>query len=82
MPTWLWAPIVVIAALWCALAFAVWPFTNCRRCQGNGRWRNPNPPNWRAARFKWMWCSVCHGTGRRLWWSHRKDQRAAEGGEQ
>ena len=75
-----WAVGAAVVALWTAGSFGWWPFANCRRCGGKGRWRNPNPPNWRQVlttrevseleplRDKWIWCSVCRGTGRRMSW--------------
>lgn len=65
---YLLVPLAPLVGLWIALSFAVWPFANCRRCDGKGRWRNPNPPSFREGRFgRYMYCSVCRGTGRRLY---------------
>jgi len=58
-----------------AAACAIWPFTNCSRCGGDGR--RPSPSG-RAFRV----CSRCHGSGgqlrvgRRLWtWWRRIHHR-------
>lgn len=38
---------------------AVWPFTNCRKCHGLGRFHAPSGRAWRR-------CRRCKGTGSRL----------------
>jgi len=43
MPMWAWILIAAVVVVWTTGSFGVWPFANCRRCQGKGRWRNPNP---------------------------------------
>ena len=71
MPVWFWWTLGgVVLALWCALSAGVWPFANCRRCRGKGRWSNPNPADWRKGQDKWIWCSVCKGSGRRFAWTN------------
>lgn len=65
MPAWAWGLIAVVVALWTAGSFAVWPFANCRRCDGKARWLNPNPPKF-GVRGRHIYCSVCRGTGRRI----------------
>lgn len=71
MSPWWWLAIVV-GVLWTAASIPVWPFANCRRCEGKGRWPNPNPSNFWEGPDKWIWCSVCRGTGRRVrLWSRR-----------
>lgn len=37
----------------------VWPFANCRRCNGLGRFRSPSGRAWRP-------CRRCGGSGGRL----------------
>lgn len=41
------------------LACRIWPFKNCRRCNGNGKRRSPSGKAWRI-------CKRCSGNGRRL----------------
>jgi hypothetical protein len=57
------AAIAIAAALVWAAVYAlgcyVWPFANCRRCDGSGKRRSPSG---RAFRL----CRRCKGTGRRL----------------
>jgi DnaJ-class molecular chaperone len=38
---------------------AVWPFRNCRKCGGTGRFRSPMGRAWRP-------CRRCKGTGARI----------------
>jgi hypothetical protein len=40
-------------------ACAIWPFTACSRCDGNGKRRSPSGKAWRP-------CRRCGGTGARL----------------
>jgi hypothetical protein len=50
------------AMVWAAgyfVACSLWPFTNCRRCKGDGKKRSPSGRNWRP-------CKKCKGTGRRV----------------
>lgn len=60
----------MLGALYLALAAAVWavsyvfacwmwPFANCRKCEGKGRRRSPTGRAFRR-------CPKCKGTGRRL----------------
>lgn len=58
-----------IGATWVTgylVACRVWPFTDCRRCKGAGRFRSPSGRAWRP-------CRRCKGsgsrvrTGRRIW---------------
>jgi hypothetical protein len=58
----LWSAGAAALSLWTAAAFAVWPFANCRRCDGRGRFRNPIQSFLR----RYIYCSVCRGTGRRF----------------
>lgn len=55
--------LVVLAAIaWLggySAACWIWPFTNCRKCHGDGKLRSPSGRNWRR-------CKRCRGTGRRL----------------
>jgi hypothetical protein len=55
--------IAVLAALaWTAgyaIACWIWPFTACRRCDGNGKLRSPSGRAWRR-------CRRCRGSGGRL----------------
>lgn len=52
---------VVIAVIVYALACAVTPFTQCRRCDGNGKYRKPGGRAWHP-------CKRCKGSGHRLRW--------------
>jgi hypothetical protein len=52
---------VVIAALVYAVACAVTPFAQCRRCDGNGKYRKPRGRAWHP-------CKHCKGSGHRLRW--------------
>lgn len=40
-------------------ACVIWPFRNCRKCDGAGRHRSPSGRAWR-------YCHRCKGTGARL----------------
>jgi hypothetical protein len=40
-------------------ACAFWPFTSCRKCEGNGKLRSPSRKNWRP-------CRRCKATGTRV----------------
>jgi hypothetical protein len=51
----------VIALLAYALACAVTPFAQCRRCDGNGKYR-------KAYGRAWHPCKRCKGSGHRLRW--------------
>lgn len=60
---------VSAAILWTlgyAIACRVWPFADCRKCEGKGRFRSPSGKAWRR-------CRRCKGSGervrvgRRLW---------------
>lgn len=66
MPTWGWWAAGAVVAVWTALAFAAWPFANCRRCDGKGRWQVTDQPDWRRRLSRHTYCSVCRGTGRRF----------------
>jgi hypothetical protein len=51
----------LVATAWLAgYSVAAWlrPFTNCRKCHGDGKLRSPSGRNWRR-------CKRCGGTGRR-----------------
>jgi hypothetical protein len=52
---------VVIALLVYAMACAVTPFAQCRRCDGNGKYRKPRGRAWHP-------CKRCKGSGHRLRW--------------
>jgi hypothetical protein len=52
---------VVIALLAYALACAVTPFAQCRRCDGNGKYRKRTGRAWHP-------CKRCKGAGYRLRW--------------
>ena len=52
---------LVIAVLVYALACAVTPFAQCRRCDGNGKYRKPHGRAWHP-------CKRCKGSGHRLRW--------------
>lgn len=77
------AVVLVLAALAVtvcyALGCAVFPFTNCRGCGGNGRRQSPAGRAFRS-------CHRCQGTGRRLrvgrviWDRLHQDDRHGRGG--
>lgn len=57
------------ALAWLALylvACRIWPYTNCGKCKGGGRFRSPSGKAWRS-------CRRCKGsgtkirTGRKVW---------------
>jgi len=52
---------LIIALLVYALACAVTPFAQCRRCDGNGKYRKPRGRAWHP-------CKRCKGSGYRLRW--------------
>jgi hypothetical protein len=52
------AAAAAVIALYLA-SCAVYPFTNCRRCKGMGRFHALSGRAWRT-------CRRCHGTGARL----------------
>ncbi len=52
---------LIIALLVYALACAVTPFAQCRRCDGNGKYRKPRGRAWHP-------CKRCKGSGHRLRW--------------
>jgi hypothetical protein len=52
---------VVIALVVYALACTVTPFAQCRRCDGNGKYRKPTGRAWHP-------CKRCTGSGHRLRW--------------
>lgn len=57
-----WLCLVMIAAGLLAAylgSCAVWPFANCRKCKGVGRFHAPSGRAWRP-------CRRCKGTGSRL----------------
>jgi hypothetical protein len=54
----LFAIAAVAAGLYLA-SCAVWPFANCRRCHGIGRFHSHSGRAWRS-------CRRCKGTGARL----------------
>jgi hypothetical protein len=55
-----WAIAAAVVALGCHLvACAVWPFTACRRCKGDGKRRSPSGRAWRL-------CRRCKGSGARV----------------
>lgn len=61
-PGWLIFWGIVSGLLWLAGylgACAWWPFANCRRCDGAGRFRSPSGKAWRN-------CKRCKGSGRRV----------------
>jgi hypothetical protein len=56
------AGVIVGGLLWLAGylgACAWWPFANCRRCDGAGKFRSPSGKAWRN-------CKRCKGSGRRV----------------
>lgn len=60
LPVAVW--VLFAAMIWGAgyfAACALWPFTNCRKCKGDGKSRSPTRRNWRP-------CKKCKGTGRRV----------------
>lgn len=58
------------------IACGVWPFTDCRKCEGRGRFRSPSGRAWRR-------CRRCKGSGervrfgRRIWTWLTKVKKAA-----
>lgn len=54
--------IAITAAGWVlgyVFACWFWPFTACKRCDGNGKRKSPSGRAWRT-------CKRCKGTGRRI----------------
>jgi DnaJ-class molecular chaperone len=50
------------AAVWVAgylVACRIWPYTDCRKCKGGGRFRSPSGKAWRL-------CRRCKGSGTRI----------------
>jgi hypothetical protein len=60
---------LVVAGLVWALGYAVvcrvWPYADCRKCKGNGRFMTPS---WLRFLFGrgWRRCRRCKGTGTRI----------------
>jgi hypothetical protein len=57
-----WLILAAVLAAWTAVyavACYVWPFKNCRRCEGSGKRRSPSGKAWRR-------CRRCKGGGARL----------------
>ena len=50
---------LIVITLGYVMACAVWPFTACRKCHGNGKHRSPSGKAWR-------YCRRCKGNGTRL----------------
>jgi DnaJ-class molecular chaperone len=50
---------MIVITLCYVVACWVWPYTACRRCDGNGKHRSPSGRAWR-------YCRHCKGTGARL----------------
>lgn len=78
---WLgWLMLAGLAAVWAGVyvvACAIWPFTNCRKCKGQGKHRSPSGKAWRK-------CRKCKGSGtrirggRRVWnWLGNKQKEAS-----
>lgn len=68
----MWGGLAVYAGGY-TVAQIVWPFANCRRCEGSGRHRSPSGKAWRN-------CRKCQGNGRRLRlgrkiWNWYRDKR-------
>lgn len=63
--------IVLLVTAGYIVACVLWPFTACRVCEGQGKFRSPSGRAWRK-------CRRCKGTGtrirrgRRLWTSLRR----------
>jgi hypothetical protein len=51
--------LAVIAALFYGAACALWPYTDCGRCEGRGKFRSPSGKAWRR-------CRKCKGSGDRI----------------
>lgn len=64
---------VPVIVAWYVINCLIWPFANCLRCRGAGRFRSPSGRAWRP-------CRRCGGTGsrvrigRRLWHWLRSDR--------
>lgn len=50
---------LILAVFGYVAACAVWPFANCRKCDGNGKFRSPTGRAWRK-------CKRCKGSGTRI----------------
>lgn len=50
---------LLVLTLGYLVACAVWPYANCIRCHGAGKFRSPTGKAWRN-------CPRCKGTGRRV----------------
>lgn len=48
---------LVFLVLW-LLSSLIWPYTQCRQCHGERRFRSPSGKHWRE-------CPVCGGSGKR-----------------
>lgn len=55
--TWLVLAVLLGGAVY-AGACRFWPWTNCGKCEGAGKFRSPSGKNWRP-------CPRCGGSGRK-----------------
>lgn len=59
--------VVVAGAAWTVgyvIACRIWPYANCRKCKGAGRFRSPSGRAWRN-------CRRCKGSGSRIRFGRR-----------
>lgn len=54
----------VIWALGYVVACRIWPYANCRKCSGDGKFRSPSGRAWRL-------CRRCKGSGSRVRFGRR-----------
>ena len=54
-----WGAHALIGVAIYAFACWFWPFTDCRKCEGQGWFRSPSRKNWRK-------CRRCKGSGSRV----------------
>jgi DnaJ-class molecular chaperone len=60
-----WA--VLAGTVWVAgyvIACRIWPYANCRKCEGAGKFRSPSGKAWRN-------CRRCKGSGSRVRYGRR-----------
>ena len=65
-----WVLVGLVVLVGYVVVCAVWPFANCRRCGGEGKFLSPFGGSWRR-------CKRCSGSGERVrvgrrlwtWWT-------------